>query len=132
MRIDNYAQYWCEEALARAPDLARAWRQVGQIYYNRRNYESAIEAFQTCRDLSGSQYVECWYLGGLAHYFMAQCELGVPLLQEAVNYTTDEGIMGNIMTGLENCVEHDENFGPDIVPTTAPTPTPAPTPIGIF
>ncbi len=132
LRIDNYAQYYCEQALERDPALARAWKQVGMIYYTRRNYESAVDAFETCRELSGSRYVECWYLAGLAHYRLAQCELGVPLLQQALNYTDDPGIQTNILDGLYFCAESDDRFDFSIIPTPHPTPTPVPTPIGIF
>jgi tetratricopeptide (TPR) repeat protein len=132
MRIDNYAQYWCEEALDRDAESARAWKQVGMIYYTRRNYESAIDAFNTCVGLAGSQYIECWYLRGLSHYRLDQCDQGVPVLQEALAYTDDENIRRNILQGLYMCAEADENYGPDIIPTTAPTPTPVPTPIGVF
>lgn len=132
MRIDNYAQYWCEEALDRDPTSARAWKQVGQIYYTRRNYESSIEAFETCVDLAGSQYIECWYLRGLAHYRLDQCNQGVPVLQEALGYTTEDGIITNIRQGLYMCAEADPSYDFDIIPSPAPTPTIVPTPIGIF
>ncbi len=132
MRIDNRAQYYCEEALERDPLDPRAWKQVGQIYYTRRNYESAIDAFNTCVELSGSQYIECWYLRGLAHYRLAQCDIGVPILQEALNYTDSPDIRRNILQGLYMCAEDDPNYDFSIVPTEAPTPTPIPTPIGIF
>lgn len=132
MRIDNYAQFYCEEALDRDPMDARAWKQVGMIYYTRRNYESAIDAFNTCVDLSGSQYIECWYLRGLAHYRLGQCELGVPVLQEGLNYTDSPDIQRNILQGLYMCAEADDRYDMSIIPTPAPTPTPVPTPIGIF
>lgn len=132
MRIDNLAQYWCEEALDRNENDARAWKQVGMIYYTRRNYESAIDAFNTCVGLSGSEYIECWYLRGLAHYRLDQCDIGVPILQEGMAYTDSEDIKLNIRQGLYMCAEADERYDFDIIPTTAPTPTPVPTPIGIF
>ncbi len=132
MRIDNYAQYYCEQALDRDSEDARAWKQVGMIYYTRRNYESAIDAFETCVALSGSEYIECWYLRGLAHYRLDQCDLGVPVLQEGLNYTESPDIRRNILQGLYMCAEADPNYDLSIIPTTAPTPTPVPTPIGIF
>jgi len=132
MRIDDSAQYWCEQALERDPDDARALKQVGMIYYTRRNYESAIEAFDQCEALSGSTYIECWYLRGLAYYRLGECAQGVPILQEALNYTQDELIRTNILDGLYLCIEADSSFDESIIPTPAPTPTPVPTPIGIF
>lgn len=132
MRIDNLAQYWCEEALDRDENDARAWKQVGMIYYTRRNYESAIDAFNTCVALAGPEYIECWYLRGLAHYRLDQCDLAVPILQEGLNYTDSEDIQRNILQGLYMCAEADENYDFSIIPTPAPTPTPIPTPIGIF
>ncbi|MBN2471587.1 MAG: tetratricopeptide repeat protein [Anaerolineae bacterium] len=132
MRIDNLAQYWCEEALDRDENDARAWKQVGMIYYTRRNYESSIDAFNTCVDLAGSQYIECWYLRGLAHYRLDQCDEAVPILQEGLAYTDSADIQRNILQGLYMCAEADENYDFSIIPTPAPTPTPVPTPIGIF
>ncbi len=132
LRIDNLAQYWCEQALERDPNDARAWKQVGMIYYTRRNYESSIDAFNTCVDLSGSTYIECWYLRGLAHYRLDQCDQAVPILQEGLSYTTDADVQRNILQGLYMCAEADERYDFSIVPTAEPTPTPIPTPIGIF
>ncbi|GAB4573925.1 MAG: hypothetical protein Kow0077_17960 [Anaerolineae bacterium] len=132
MRIDNLAQYWCEQALDRDVNDARAWKQVGMIYYTRRNYESAIDAFNTCVDLSGATYIECWYLRGLAYYRLDECELAVPILQEGLNYTDSPDIQRNILQGLYMCAEADERYDFSIIPTPAPTPTPVPTPIGIF
>lgn len=132
LRVDNLAQYWCEQALDRDSNDARAWKQVGMIYYTRRNYESAIDAFETCVRLSGSKYIECWYLRGLAHYRLDQCDQGVPILQEALNYTDSEDIRRNILQGLYMCAEADERYDFSIIPTPAPTATPVPTPIGIF
>jgi tetratricopeptide (TPR) repeat protein len=132
MRIDNYAQYWCEQALDRDPNDSRALKQVGMIYYTRRNYESSIEAFDQCVSLSGAQYIECWYLRGLAYYRLGECEIGIPILQEALNYTQDDLIRTNILDGLYLCVEADPRYDESVIPTPAPTPTAVPTPIGIF
>jgi tetratricopeptide (TPR) repeat protein len=132
LRIDNLAQFYCEEALDRDPTFARAWKQAGMIYYTRRNYESSIDAFETCVALSGSQYVECWYLRGLAHYYLAQCDQAVPILQEGLAYTTEDSIKSIILDGLALCAQTDPNYDMSIVPTPAPTPTTVPTPIGIF
>lgn len=132
LRIDDYAQAYCEDALELDPTLARAWAQVGQIYFTRRNYESAIDAFETCVNLAGSQYIECWYLRGLAHYYLAECDEAVPILQEAMAYAEVEPIPSIIREGLELCAITDDAYDLSIMPTPAPTPTPVPTPIGVF
>ena len=39
---------FCETAIEINPQYASAWRMLGQLQYNRRNYESAITSFENC------------------------------------------------------------------------------------
>jgi len=122
-------QGFCEEALDIDPFYASAHRMLGQLQYSRRNYEGAIESFETCVNL-GSSEVECYYIRGLAHYFLGQCDQAWDVLNESLNYTTADSIVANINQGLTNitirCVGYQGQNLPTPIP---PTPIP-PTPIG--
>lgn len=131
LRQDVLAQSYCEDALDLDPNSADAWAQIGQIYFTRRNYESAIDALQRCVDL-GSQAIQCYYIRGLAHYYLAQCDQAVPILQEALNLADDEQIRSIVLEGLRLCAVTDDDYDESIIPTPAPTPTYVPTPIGVF
>jgi tetratricopeptide (TPR) repeat protein len=120
---------FCSTALDLNPAYADAYRMQGQIRYSRRNYEGAIQSFQTCVDL-GSQAIECYYIRGLAHYYLGQCDDAWRILNEALVRVTQDQIKGTILTGLTlvttNCVAYRGQALPTPIP---PTPIP-PTPIG--
>ncbi len=145
VREDVYAQDYCEQAMSLDPNYQPAFRQSGQVYYTRRNYESAIEAFETCACLArggdcdhdettpdalgtGSFPVQCWYLRGLAYYYLAQCEYAVPVLIESLYLTEFQSIKDNALTGLQLCRDAGEQFE---WPDPTPTPGPEATPIGL-
>ncbi|HLA42352.1 MAG TPA: tetratricopeptide repeat protein, partial [Aggregatilineales bacterium] len=76
--------------------------------------------------------IECWYLRGLAHYLLDNCDQAVPILQEALTMFPDENVERLIYEGLGFCAESDPDFDNSIIPTPVP-PTPIPPePIGIF
>lgn len=143
------AEGYCDEAIFIEPDYALAHQVRGQLRYSRRNYEGAIEEFQTCirLDLGLSDNteidlasfepddvaIECLYIHGLAHYFLNQCDLAWELLNMALNHPGSiENVRLQILQGLENitinCVGYQGRGLPTPVP---PTPIP-PTPIGGF
>ncbi len=145
IREDIYAQDYCEQAMELDPSYQPAYRQGGQVYYTRRNYESAIEAFETCACLAhggncdgepetpdtpgtGVFPVQCWYLRGLAYYYLARCDVAVPILIESLYYTSEDVIKQNAYRGLELCRESGEEF---VWPDPTPTPMPEATPIGM-
>jgi len=139
--VDNaqfdVAQPYCDEAIRVDPQYASAYRQRGQMQYNRRNYEGSIDSFNTCVDL-GSEEIECWYLRGLAHYLLGQCDLAWNVLTEARDIGAqqelpqDFGPMESISIGLYNITQRCPDYRTVATPTPIP-PTPIPaTPIGGF
>lgn len=120
---------FCETALDINPAYASAWRMLGQLQYNRRNYESSIESFNNCVQF-GSSEVECYYIRGLAHYFLGQCDDAWAVLRDSFSYTVQEPIIETINTGLANVTINCPGYENRSLPTPIP-PTPIPlTPIG--
>jgi tetratricopeptide (TPR) repeat protein len=129
------AQEYCDDAIEIVSNYASAYRQRGQMQYNRRNYEGSIESFQECVDL-GSDEIECWYLRGLAHFWLGECDQAWDVLQEAQIMAAEQGIaqsvVDNIEAGLYNITQKCTGYANQPTPTPAP-PTPVPlTPIGGF
>jgi tetratricopeptide (TPR) repeat protein len=130
---DGQAEGYCEDALDLDPNYPEAFRQLGMVNYRRRNYEGAIDNFQQCV-ANGSDEVECWYLRGLAHYYLNQCDQAWDVLQEALPMAEQlaggENIVASITEGLRlttvSCAGYAGRTLPTLIP---PTPIP-PTPIG--
>ncbi|MCY3936294.1 MAG: tetratricopeptide repeat protein [Chloroflexi bacterium] len=129
------AQFYCERAIEYQPQFPQAYTELGRMMYTRRNYEGSIDALQLCVE-QGGQAIECWYLRGLAHYRLGQCEAAWEILSESLNRATalidGELIVENILFGLDgirvNCV----GFANRQLPTPIPsTPVPPP-PIGSY
>lgn len=133
------AEIYCRIALDLKPDYGAAYRERGRMQYNRRNYEGAIESFETCAELEAgfsdtSKDLECWGLRGLAHYWMDNCTVAWDLLNEAVGIARNqglpdtEGLLVNINIGIYNitqrCPEYDNLPTPTAVPPTLIPPTP--------
>lgn len=76
--------------------------------------------------------IECWYIRGLSQTLLARCNDAWPILQQALQMSPTEKVKGFINTGLLSCVEHEESYTADQIPTPVPTNTPAPDPIEIF
>ena len=129
------AQFYCEEAIDYQPDFPQAYTELGRMMYTRRNYEGSIEALQECVD-QGGQSIECWYLRGLAHYRLGQCDEAWEVLTESLGRATalidGDLIVQNILFGLDgirvNCVGFANRQLPTPIP---PTPIPPP-PIGSY
>jgi tetratricopeptide (TPR) repeat protein len=123
----------CETIQNSDPICASAYRGLGQVQYPRRNYEGSIESFQKCVAL-GSDEIECWYLRGLAHYYLNDCELAWEVLQESLvraeTQGEPEGIIENINTGLYNITQRCAGYAGRPLPTPIPPTTIPPTPIG--
>ena len=123
------ATEYCESAIDINPEYSSAWRMLGQLRYNRRNYEGAIESFNKCVEF-GSTEVECYYLRGLAHYFLGQCDDAWLVLQDSLNYAVQEPIINAINIGMKNVTVRCSGYENQQLPTPIP-PTPIPpTPIG--
>jgi hypothetical protein len=76
--------------------------------------------------------IQCWYIRGLAHSLLAQCDQAWPVLQEALAMNPAESIKGFINEGLMLCVDYEDEYSIDDIPTPIPTPTMPPEPIGVF
>lgn len=135
------AQGYCEDALAINPEYAAAWRALGHAQYSQRNYESAIDSFEECVRLEASlpiasQQIECFYLRGLAHYYLADCQDAWDILSDAVNRrrmvndSPDDLVMQNITNGLQLITNNCTGFGGRALPTAIPPTAIPPTPIG--
>lgn len=129
----NRAEDYCDDALTINPEYAPAWRQVGIARYTQRNYEGAIEAFQKCVDF-GSTEIQCWYLRGLAHYYLGQCDDAWNILTESLPLAEQipdgENIVSSIREGLRLTTFSCPTYAGQSLPTEIP-PTPIPpTPIG--
>ncbi len=130
---NDQAQGYCEDALQIDPEYADAWTEVGRARYTRRNYEGSIDAFDKCIEY-GSTSIECWYLRGLAHYYLGHCDEAWDILNEALpmaqNLVEPGPIVANIREGLRlttvSCLDYAGAALPTRIP---PTPVP-PTPIG--
>ena len=120
---------FCETATELDENYAAAWQWLGQLQYNRRNYESALESLRTCVAL-GSTAVECYYIRGLAEYFLGDCDTAWQVLQEALALTDQTHIINIINEGLGGIRANCPGFEAARLPTPIP-PTPIPpTPIG--
>ncbi len=127
------AQPYCDIAIQLDPSYASAYRQRGQMQYNRRNYEGSIESFEECIRL-GSDEIECYYLRGLAHYWLGECDQSWEILQESRLRAQTQGeassVISSIQIGLGNIQENCAGFANQTVPTVPPPTAVPPTPIG--
>lgn len=135
------AQGYCEDAIALRPDYSEAWRALGQTEYPQRNYEGAIESFETCVALQSNrpiadQEIECFYLRGLSHYYLGDCPQAWDILSESVNRVrqtdTDPNnpVLVNALAGLRLVTENCTGFAGRGLPTAIPPTAIPPTPIG--
>ncbi|MEQ8675859.1 MAG: tetratricopeptide repeat protein [Aggregatilineales bacterium] len=129
------AQPYCDEAIRLDPTYASAYRQRGQMQYNRRNYEGAIESFERCIAL-GSEEIECYYLRGLAHYWLGgeDCPAAWDVLQDSRTRAQAQGeaesVLNAIQIGLGNIQANCSGYANVSVPTVPPPTSIPPTPIG--
>lgn len=134
-------QGYCEDAIAIDPNYAQAWRALGQAQYPQRNYEGAIESFENCVRLESSwamedQEIECYYIRGLAHYYLADCAEAWDILNESVNRvrmtSTDPNnpALLNSLAGLRLITDNCTGYGGLALPTEIPPTAIPPTPIG--
>ena len=120
---------FCDTATEIDQSYAPAWQMLGQLQYNRRNYESAVDSLENCVEY-GSTAVECYYIRGLAYYFLGNCELAWETLLESFQYTSAPAIIDIVNVGLRDIRANCPGFESARLPTPIP-PTPIPpTPIG--
>lgn len=132
---NDQAQGYCEDALDINPGYPEAWRQLGMVKYNRRNYEGAIEAFESCVNNDGEE-IQCWYLRGLAHYYLGQCDEAWSTLEESLVLSrgrpTDDPVLLSIREGLRLTTVSCASYSGRALPTAIPPTLVPPTPIGGF
>ena len=120
---------FCETATEIDDSYAPAWQMLGQLQYNRRNYESALHSLEKCV-AEGSSAVECYYIRGLAYYFLGECQRAWDTLLESFSFTSAPSIVDIINQGLRDIRADCPGFEDARLPTPVP-PTPVPpTPIG--
>lgn len=129
------AEGYCEDALAINEGYPQAWRQFGMVQYNRRNYEGAIESFDNCVANNGTE-IQCWYLRGLAHYYLGNCDEAWNILGEALTISSDPGsgigqpIVDTIREGLRLTTISCPSYSGQQLPTPIPPTQLPPTPLG--
>ncbi len=112
LREPARAQNYCEQALTIDPSYTPAWRAAGQVYYMQSDFQRAVDAYEQCIAL-GSDDIFCWYQRGLAYYYLDRCDLAVPVLQESLERTQSEQILGFVRQGLRLCdVDSADEAGP--------------------
>lgn len=72
----------CQDAVRLDPTFIEAQYRLGTLMYNRREFQSALQAFQTCYDSNPTDLrLPCTYRLGLAHYYVAQTQYNTCLQQ---------------------------------------------------
>lgn len=102
LREPDRAQSYCEQVLTIDPAYAPGWRAAGQVYYMQSDFQKAVDAYEQCIAL-GSDDIFCWYQRGLAYYYLDRCDVAVPILQESLERTQSEQILGFVREGLRRC-----------------------------
>jgi superkiller protein 3 len=126
------AQGYCEDSLGIDANYKEAHRQLGMVMYRRRNYEGSIKEFDTCQKL-GSNEIECYYLRGLAEYYLGNCDDAWNTLNESLRRIEDlpvkEPVLSETVEGLRLVTVSCPTYSGRALPTGAP-PTVVPTPLG--
>ncbi len=124
---------YCQDSLGINDQDATTWASYGHVQYRNRNYEGAIESFETCIRL-GSEDIRCWYLRGLAHYYLGQCEQAWNVLTEALNILGQpvgfNPVYEATIDGFELITVSCTGFSGRALPTAVPPTAIPPTPIG--
>ena len=113
------------QATENNPEYAPAWAHLGFAYYRRRDYENTITALGKAIELGGDK-IENYYTLGLAHFYMDQCNLAMPLFQKALSMDPNDP---NAHGGINLCLGVTATPLPPTPrprPTSTPRPTPAP------
>ncbi|MDX2161104.1 MAG: tetratricopeptide repeat protein [bacterium] len=124
---------YCQDSLGINDRSGQAWASYGHVQYRNRNYEGAIESFETCIALA-SEDIRCWYLRGLAHYYLGECEQAWSVLSEAADIVGQpvdyNPVYESIMSGFQLINQSCTGFQGRGLPTALPPTAIPPTPIG--
>lgn len=126
----DIAQQYCDRAIQLDPEYGDAYARRGVMQYARRNYEGAIDSFESCIEF-GSQLLECRYLRGFSHYRLGNCDEAWEISNDARilsvslgNDPTTNSIDIILDAITKNCPGYTEQVIPTAVPPTAVPPTP--------
>lgn len=94
----------CSTLLTTNPQDARVYRQLGVLDFMQRNYEGAIQNFEQCAAL-GSEDIQCYYMRGLANFYLNNCDQAVNLLLDSLEKlraeaNPDQSVMNIVIDGL--------------------------------
>ncbi len=123
----------CKTATTLDPSFTEAWKWQGQVLYNRRDYEDAITALETCKAQeedavakgqikASARQPECWYLLGLTYYTLdngrnGYCGKAYKLFNEVLSFSSNSQAIRLTRAGIAGCAQSDPSY---------PTPTPIP------
>ncbi len=116
----------CKTAINLDNQYTVAYKWLGQVEYTRRDYEDAIDHFAVCAQQEESdptlpksaRFTECWYLRGLAYYYLDKCDRAMAIFNDLLAWTTEPTAIEKTNIGIYNCgVKHQGQY---------PTPTPIP------
>jgi tetratricopeptide (TPR) repeat protein len=123
----------CRNSITLDNQYTAAHKWLGQVYYVRRNYEGAIEELDTCANQEKDQdvqpdarFVECYYLRGLAWYYLDHCETAMPIFSDLLTWTHDKNAIDKTNQGIGMCAQkHPGDYeAPTAVPPTPTLPPP--------
>lgn len=134
---DEQAQGYCADALTIDPNYSAAYRALGMVNYRRRNYEGAIENFQRCVTTTPSGQttdIECFYLRGLAHFYLNQCDDAWNVLTDSLRRIEElpvkEPVLSSTQEGLRLVTQYCAAYSNQALPTAIPPTAIPPTPLG--
>ncbi len=122
----------CRTSIDLDKDYTLAHKWLGQIYYTRRNFEGSIEEFDTCIAQEQAQniapedrMVECYYLRGLALYYLDHCPDAMAAFNDVLSWSHDTVAIEKTNAGIQLCLDRHpgEYQAPTAIP---PTQTPLP------
>jgi tetratricopeptide (TPR) repeat protein len=123
----------CRNSITLDDEFTAAHKWLGQVYYTRRNYEGSIEEFEKCARQEQDQgvapedrFVECYYLRGLAWYYLDECDDAMPIFSELLTWTHDKNAIDKTNQGIAMCANKhpDQYVAPTPVPPTPTLPPP--------
>ncbi len=124
----------CQTAVTLDKEYTLAYKWLGQVEYTRRDYEDAKDHFEICAQQEeadtklpkADRLIECWYLRGLALYFLDKCDDAMRIFNDMLTWATDKNAIEKTNIGINNCAAKHPGY---LTPTPIPTPTEPPAPI---
>jgi len=124
---------YCQDSLGIDDQVSTTWASFGHVQYRNRNYEGAIDSFETCVGLGGED-IRCWYLRGLAHYYLGECDDAWSVLGESADIigqpTEFNPVYEAVLEGFRLITISCTGYQGRTLPTPPPPTAIPPTPIG--